>query len=108
MRIINLTPHTINIVTEDGGARFDIMPSGTVARCEQQQVLMGVVNDIPVYQSLFGAVQDLPDMREDTLYITSSLVANALKDSRKDLVVPCSYVRDGGGRIIGCQGLARV
>lgn len=103
--IINLTPHTVNILI--GDKQINIEPSGTVARCYVERDTIGEINGIPLTQNRFGQVTGLPDPKEDTFYIVSSLVANACKE-RDDLVIPDETVRDGQGRIIGCRSLARV
>lgn len=55
MNIINLTPHTINIINGDTTTTID--PSGTVARVSVQVV----ATDNPMlYTQQYGDVQDLP------------------------------------------------
>lgn len=104
-KIINLTPHTVNILI--GDKQINIEPSGTVARCDVERTTVGSINGIPLTQNRFGKVTGLPEPQKDTVYIVSALVANACKE-RDDLVIPDETVRDGQGRIIGCRSLARV
>lgn len=104
--IVNLTPHTLNIVFPSG-EELIIAPSGTIARCKTTSVLIGDVNDIPVSRTQYGEVEGLPDPQEGVIYVTSALVANAAKD-RDDVLIPNDSVRDEHGRIIGCRGLAHV
>lgn len=47
MKLINLTPHMINVVDPDGNV-VDIPVSGTVARCSQSNEQIGEVNGIPI------------------------------------------------------------
>ena len=103
MNIINLTPHAIRVI----GQEWTFDPSGTVARCAVTRESVGTLEGIPVNRTVFGLVENLPDAVPGTVYIVSSLVAQAAKD-RKDLVIPDDIVRDDVGRIIGCRAFAQV
>ncbi len=109
MRIINLTPHTLNLIIHDKEVR--ILPSGVIARCEvtRHQVDSIVVDgvEIPVNKTIFGQVENLPEPKKDTIYVVSSLVAQAVPH-RNDVFVPDDTVRDEQGRIIGARALAKV
>lgn len=101
-----MTPHEINIVTEDGKAVKSIPASGAIARCAVARTADGEIDGIPVSATSFGAVEGLPDPSEGTYYIVSGVIASAAK-GRSDLFVPDELVRDSSGKIIGCKGLAR-
>lgn len=103
MNIINLTPHAVNIYTESGIKTIE--PSGTVARCAQQKMLIGHIGDICLYKTSFGEITGLPEQQDDTFYIVSVVIANALKGRRSDVLIPIDPVRDEGGSIIGCRAL---
>lgn len=110
-KLVNLTPHKINIVSEDGSKLYDVPVSGTVARCSQAEthlfdLQVGEVS-IPVTGQSFGEVIDLPSPQEGILYIVSRLVASACPD-RDDLLVPGPLVRNDEGQPVGCRGLSRV
>ena len=62
---------------------------------------------VPVNQTRFGEVSDLPDPQPDTIYIVSALVAQAVPD-RQDVFIVDDSVRDEQGRIIGARALAHV
>jgi hypothetical protein len=92
MKIINLTPHTINII---GVGSFE--PSGSLARVAVTSVHKGFLNfddgtlgkQIPVYQNCYADVEGLPDPKEDTIYLVSGMVLEALKGSgRFDVYAP--------------------
>lgn len=106
MRIINLTPHALNLVTGEG--TVTIPPSGTIARVSVNRTQIGTVSidgvTVPLNRSQYGEVVDLPDPAEDTLYVVSALVAAACPE-RSDLVVPDDLVRDEQGRVIGARAL---
>ena len=105
MKFINLTPHDVNIYTDNGIKT--IKPSG-LARCTQQQTLIGCIGNINLYKTEFGEVNGLPAPCADTLYIVSMAVAEAVKEQRSDVLIPIEPVRDENGTIIGCRGLARL
>lgn len=109
--ILNLTPHTINIVSADGAHVADIEPAGVIARVATATESAGVIAGIPVVRTTFGKVEGLPEPEEGTYYITSSLLAAAAKATGRDtsdLLVPGRLLRDEAGRPIGCVGLSLV
>jgi hypothetical protein len=105
-KIVNLTPHAITIVSENGDILRKIEPSGMLARCSVRTECVGEMDGIPVTTSVFGQVEGLPEPEEGTIYIVSSLVAQRV--NRDDVFIPNESVRDEQGRIIGCKSLGRV
>lgn len=109
MKIVNLTPHTITLVTESGNIVVD--PSGTLARVRATTVRIGEVDvngiKVPLTSTRYSNVEGLPAPEEGTLYIVSSLVAGRVTE-RDDVVIPNESVRDDKGRIIGCKSLGHV
>lgn len=112
MKFVNLTPHSISIIRSHTAAaetkKSIILPSGQVARCEIHKELCGYIENIPVYQTSYGEVQGLPSAQEGTVYIVSTIVAEACKEQRDDLLVPFDFLRDEAGNIIGCQAFSKV
>lgn len=106
MKILNCTPHDITIV-KDNGVTEIIPVSGIIPRLEQEDIVVGEVEGIPITKVAYGENKDLPEKEEDTFLIVSALVANANKD-RDDLLIPGGLVRDEQGKIVGCKSLARV
>lgn len=109
LKVYNLTPHDLNIIDSDGNVTV-IPKSGAVARVGTTEVLVGRLGQIEVVQRHFGDVDwgfDMPQMKKDTAYVVSSLVASAVGD-RHDILVPGNLVRNNEGQPIGCQGLAMV
>lgn len=103
MNIVNLTPHVVVVETEHGRREFP--PSGIVARVATTQEAVSQVDGIAIVKSVFGEVQDLPEPREDTIYIVSSLVAQAVP-WRDDVVAPDTgptAIRDEAGRIVAVR-----
>jgi hypothetical protein len=112
MKLVNLTPHALNLMPAGPtGPVVTIPPSGLVARCAVDRVQVGTVTvdgiSVPVNQARFGAVSDLPDPQPDTIYVVSALVAQAVPD-RQDVFIVDDAVRDEQGRIIGCRTLAYI
>lgn len=66
--------------------------------------LVGDIDGIPVFRTVFSKnITDLPAPADDTVFIVSTLVAQAAV-GRDDLVVPANLVRDDNGVIIGASG----
>lgn len=107
MKIVNLTPHAINFVTENGDAVLTVEPSGTIARVSVKTEIIGEIAGIPVTHSVYSEVVDLPTPAEGTSYIVSSLVAARVPE-REDVFIPNESVRDDKGRIVGCKSLGRI
>lgn len=104
-RIVNLTPHSIVFIGETGD--LVIEPSGIVARVSTETVTIGEINGIPVTETKFGQIENLPAPCEGTVFLVSSLVAQRCKE-RLDVFIPNESVRDESGRIIGCKSFGRV
>jgi len=101
--LINLTPHAINLIGEE---TLTISPSGIIPRLSEVREDQGTINGFPIVKKSFGEIENLPEPKENTIYIVSALVAGAV--NRDDLVVPDGLVRNDKGQIIGCSGFARV
>lgn len=108
MKIVNLTPHPLNMKTDSGDVI--IQPSGTVARATTTRNIISNVNvdgiNIPINKTVFGDVDGLPDPQPDTIFIVSMLVANAVQ--RPDVLIVDDTVRDDQGRIVGAKAFATV
>lgn len=97
---INLTAHTINEVTTG----LEIPRSGIIARVKQETYTHTEHAGIPVYKSIFGEVQGLPEPKEGVMYIVSALTLNAVPSGRTDVVAPGNLQRSEDGKPIGCVG----
>ena len=111
-QLINLTPHDIVILFEDG-TTLKVPTSGTVARVASTNDTVGGVmteaGTIPIKSVAYGEVTGLPpyDPERSVFYLVSSLVAARVPE-RNDVLVPGDFVRDDKGNIIGCKSLNRV
>jgi len=112
IKVINLTPHDVVIVNENGEEIKRYPASGNVARVNTQSELIGEVDGIQVVRTKYGDVDGLPDKKPDTVYLVSLVVAQALRGSRTDVYVPDtgpgSVVRDDKGQIIGVKRLMQL
>lgn len=112
MKIVNLTPHELNLMPQGpDGPVVTIPPSGQVARCASSRVQVDVVTvdgvAIPVNRTQFGEVTGLPDPQPNTIFVVSALVAQAVPN-QADVFIVDDTVRDEQGRIIGAKALALV
>ena len=102
--IVNLTPHKIMIVLQDGN-KIEIVPSGIIPRVSTTVVKVGEEGGIPLFRTQYGEVTDLPPVEDGKLFVVSGLLKAACPD-RTDLLTPAKQIRDEAGRVIGCEGLS--
>lgn len=107
IKLINATPHPINIIGNKGRVIKIIPKSENPIRLRSDVVRIGIVIcDIPISSTIFSKPEGLPKYNKDTFYIVSQLIKSALP-KRKDLLVPAELVRDKSGNIIGCKSLGK-
>lgn len=104
MEIVNLTPHPLVIRRGD---KEETIPSSGVARCSAAETEIGSLDGIPVVRTDYGAVVGLPGRKGGTVYVVSTITAQAVV-GRDDVYVPARPVRDEQGRIIACAALGRI
>ena len=68
MKIVNLTPHIININS------LAVEPSGQVARVAVRTEVIGEVGGIEIRRSAYGEIEGVPEFEADTIYLVSALV----------------------------------
>ena len=109
MKIINCTPHDVNLITESENITFP--RSGIIPRLTEQQVKINSVTvngiEIDIMKKSFNEVEGLPEPENGTTYIVSALIAGACP-GRTDLIIPNDTIRDEKGRIVGCKNFARI
>jgi hypothetical protein len=97
VRIINLTPHELNICDSEGKIILSIPPQRDVAipRVQVRSEIVGEVEvdgvKIPVRRVTYGDTENLPPEEEGTVYGVSTLVTLALREKgtmRADLLSP--------------------
>ena len=107
-RIINLTPHNVLVVTEDG-RKIEFPPEGVVARAAQVTRPDGTLEGVPMARVSYGKPEGLPAPERDVYLIVSALTISAAREagrSTSDLLTVADPVRDAEGRVIGCRYLA--
>lgn len=107
MKIVNLTPHMVNVIVD--GESIKRFPSEGVARAEQTVEHVGELDGIELVTMRFGKPESLPDYTEGVYYIVSITTANAAKAAGRrvdDLLITSDPVRDDDGRIVGCRKFA--
>lgn len=102
MAIINLTSHVVTVCHGENVRTFE--PSGQVARCHQNEIVIGQIDGLPITRQVFGQVEGLPEQQNGIYYIVSRLVAAACPD-RADLFCPGPTIKGTDGRITGCTSL---
>ena len=108
-KIINMTPHPLCLLAEDGSVLREIKPSGTIARAEQTDVPVGDIDGFPLVRSSFGEPIDLPDWKEGIFLFVSLATAKPAQAAGRrpyDLLLSSQQVRDENGNIVGCRGFA--
>lgn len=110
-QLINLTPHTINLVAEDGTQLLSLESQG-VARVASTTEVVGQLQVgevvVPQTHTTFGEVEGLLEQAPGVGYIVSNMIISALAQQgvrRDDLFTPGMQVRDDQGRVIGCRSL---
>ena len=102
MNIVNLTPHNIRLVREDGTEK-NYLPSGEVARVIIQDRVAGELDGVPILYGEVRGIEGIPERKEDTVYIVSLFVLQ--NSQRQDLIAPDTNgaIRDGAGKILGVR-----
>ena len=106
MKIINLTPHDLSLITSNG-ITVTIARSGEIARLaitREARAELHVGSDVfTVSRPTLGEITGLPPAQDGVIFIVSALVAETA--SRGDVMSPGELVRDSGGMVIGAKGL---
>lgn len=116
MKLRNLTPHTIHLVSEEDGEPIAEFPSEGVVRAQQTDVTVDEIqvggHTVKVVTSNYGTPDGLPGPLSDVMLIVSVVTAQAAKAAGRttdDLLITSGPVREeGSGRIIGCTRFARI
>jgi len=103
-RIINLTPHEVNIFVK--GQRALVLPaSNDPVRLSEKIEQVGEINGIPLYRVQYVLDRPLPERQPDTFYVVSRLVKDHAPD-RDDFIVPFQLERALNGAVIGSKSFA--
>jgi len=103
--LINLTPHSITLVGENG--TLDVPPSGHLARLAVTRTALDPVTidgvSLPVNRPTMGEITGLPDPQSGVILVVSALVAEAAR--RADVMSPGELIRNEAGQPVGARGL---
>ena len=102
MRVVNLTPHPIIVVSDREVRKFE--PSGQVLRLAETVENVGELEGIPLVRKTLRLEGELPPRQDGVYYVVSLAVAQVV--GRPDFLVPDDLVRDEEGRVIGCRRFA--
>ncbi|HVI39780.1 MAG TPA: hypothetical protein VM577_03895 [Anaerovoracaceae bacterium] len=112
-KIINLTPHTLNIFTSDN-QEVTIQPSGIIARRAVTREVTGEVEGITLQKSVYSSlifenkdknqVEFLND--PSSIVVVSSLCLNGV-DTPDNFYAPGEQLRNSEGKPIGAKGLTK-
>jgi len=102
MKIENLTEHPVVILDKKNKVIMHIPPSGQVARVKKIIERTGFMGAIPLSCSRFAKIKDLPDQKNNCVYIVSKMVHDAA--GRSDLYYPAEKVYENG-KCVGCRSL---
>jgi len=100
-KIINLTPHEINIVGHE-----PILSSGSVRVAETSHVI-DEINGIDIIVKKFGKVDGMPKPQPDTVFVVSLMVAQQLTH-RDDVLTVGETVRNEAGQVVGAKNFSRL
>jgi hypothetical protein len=93
--VVNLTPHKVTLLG------VDFPPSGVISRCTEGRSENHHL--LPVVQLSMGEILNLPEPKQDHIYIASRIVAEKAK--RNDVFCPGDIIRNDEGAIVGCSSL---
>jgi len=110
VNFVNLTDHDINEMIT--GTTIPEVKRGIRARADVQTYTLMEANGIPIRKSIVNNVTGLPEPKENTIYIVSSMCLSALQEAgikRTDVVSPgkVTYFTPEEGKdfkIKGCEG----
>jgi hypothetical protein len=106
VQLINLTPHAVVVVGENGEVIMTIPASGQILRLPEVTTPVGEIEGVPLVRKNLDPNADLPPHQEGVYYIVSLPVAQVAR--REDFLVPDELVRNEQGRVIGCHRFAVV
>ena len=104
MTLTNLTEHALNV----GG--LQIPPSGALCRVTVGRTYLGPIEtaagSVLAFRPTCGDLVGLPAPQADTIFLVSlQCRLHPSAAQRSDVASPGKLIRDGGGNVVGCDGL---
>lgn len=109
MKLINLLPHSISIMTDEGTVTLPPAINPARVSVDEEHVTFNVLNcgvEVEIVKQTLGITYGLPSPELGVRYVVSQIVLQA-NPEREDLYHPADLVRDSTGQIIGCRKLGR-
>lgn len=102
IKFVNLCPHALDIVSEDGSVKkLDLCP--TPARVEERLTkIPGGVGGFDAFTTWMGEAQGIPAPQEGVYFVVSRMVFD--KTNRLDVCCPGHLLRDDLGKVVGAVG----
>lgn len=105
MKLINLTPHPLTLVGDNG--TLTVPPSGQITRLAVTRTACAPVTvegvTLTVSRPTLGEIVGLPANQPGVILVVSALVAEVA--DRADVMSPGELLRDGNGAVVGARGL---
>ncbi len=110
-QLVNLTPQQLVFLNHEHKPIAVLPPN---SNCNRAMISVtgafdeyAYIDDvaIPVNKITYGEPSELPEMKDDVLYIVSTLYRT--NNPREDLVSPGRLIRDKNGNVIGAIDLSR-
>lgn len=106
MKILNCTPHVVNLHSNGNITSFEPAWSKPI-RVKQDfgpsKLKIEGFEDIRITTQEMGITDGLPEPQEGVFYIVSIVVLENNKD-RHDLLAPAGTLRNAEGQVYGCTG----
>lgn len=116
-KVINLTPHDINLFDPSGSKRILTIPSQGVVRAKMETEPLGILYTddgiaLPIVNATYGPPEGpLPEFSDEVAIIVSHIAAQSILSHHPEwtghILVPDtgpgSVVRDENGRILGVR-----
>lgn len=95
MELCNLTQESVSIVDEDGKLIITY-PSRGIATCTAEEKQVRTIDGVTILRKRFKPVSGLPlqAVDADKIYIVSAEVAEAVRDTRMDVVIASEKVEN--------------
>jgi len=104
-RIVNTTPHGVNI-NHGGNTVVVIPPSGVLVRVAVSTLEMPPIGGFRFTKTVTGVVQGLPIMTDGVYLIVSRMALSSADPLRTDLLCVGEILRDAAGVVVGAIGFS--
>jgi hypothetical protein len=104
-KLVNMTANTVKVYDANNNKLLLVLPpSGQVTHVTYKQELVDTLDGIPVYNSVYNTVDNLPDEEANTKFIVTSQVRMTFPN-RRDFYSPGELVYNSQEESFGYRGL---